>query len=128
MNRYHFLVFVCMIVLGGKLSAQGGYVEYHSGGYDDYDDPDGYDDSEVIWVGPGVYYGVYFSTRPDFYAWRRRNLYYHRYYHYGYRRWHYHYYDRRYYGGRHYHRRRSRRYYRRERERRGEHRGRRGRR
>lgn len=36
---------------------------------------DGYYADDYGWYGPGMYYGVYYSDYPSYYAWRRRYYY-----------------------------------------------------
>jgi hypothetical protein len=45
----------------------------------DVGDDDPYVQDEVIWIGPGWYYGVWFSNEADFYYWRRDRGYWHHY-------------------------------------------------
>ncbi len=54
-----------------------------------------YDYDDDGWYGPGLYYGVYYSDYPAYYAWRRRYYYggpyyYRSYYHDGHHHGHYH--------------------------------------
>ncbi len=75
------------ILFQGVLSplSAGGRIDVEVGPDDGYYYNDGYyyDDS-VIWIGPGVYYGVQFDNEYQFYAWRRH----HRRYYRNYRRHH----------------------------------------
>lgn len=39
-------------------------------------------ETTVIWVGPGLYYGIYFATEAELLSWQREHIHYHYHYHY----------------------------------------------
>ncbi len=60
------LLFVCVLTPFSVLKA-------YSGTRSGIEVDTGYDDNRIIWVGPGLYYGIRFENDYDYYNWRRHH-------------------------------------------------------
>ncbi len=66
-NYFVLMAFLGIYMLAPLNAGSRGGVEVEVSPDDDYY----YDDGEdVVWIGPGWYYGVWFDTEYDYYGWR----------------------------------------------------------